>query len=69
MNLNAHRTMQLYGALLLLPAALLLSTFAYLPTITTVINSLFLPGFRGEPTAFVGLDNYRVLLDDPRSGR
>ena len=48
-----------------LPAALLLSTFAYLPTITTVINSLFLPGFRGEPTAFVGLDNYRVLLDDP----
>ena len=57
--------MQLYGALLLLPAALLLSTFAYLPTITTVINSLFLPGFRGEPTAFVGLDNYRVLLDDP----
>jgi len=57
--------MQLYGALLLLPAALLLSTFAYLPTITTVINSLFLPGFRGEPAAFVGLDNYRVLMDDP----
>lgn len=65
MNLNAHRTMQLYGALLLLPAALLLTAFAYLPTITTVINSLFLPGFRGEPAAFVGLDNYRVLMDDP----
>ncbi|MFI2818446.1 carbohydrate ABC transporter permease [Vreelandella piezotolerans] len=65
MNLNAHRTMQLYGALLLLPAALLLTAFAYLPTVTTVINSLFLPGFRGEPAAFVGLDNYRVLLDDP----
>lgn len=65
MNLNAHRTMQLYGALLLLPAALLLTAFAYLPTITTVINSLFLPGFRGDPAAFVGLDNYRVLMDDP----
>ncbi|MCO7243871.1 sugar ABC transporter permease [Halomonas sp. Ps84H-12] len=65
MNLNAHRTMQLYGALLLLPAALLLTAFAYLPTVTTVINSLFLPGFRGEPAAFVGLDNYRVLMDDP----
>ncbi|WP_445010733.1 carbohydrate ABC transporter permease [Vreelandella stevensii] len=65
MNLNAHRTMQLYSALLLLPAALLLTAFAYLPTVTTVINSLFLPGFRGEPAAFVGLDNYRVLLDDP----
>lgn len=65
MNLNAHRTMQLYGALLLLPAALLLTAFAYLPTVTTVINSLFLPSFRGEPAAFVGLDNYRMLMDDP----
>lgn len=24
-----------------------------------------MPGFRGEPAAFVGLDNYRVLMDDP----
>ncbi|MCL5427535.1 MAG: sugar ABC transporter permease, partial [Gammaproteobacteria bacterium] len=45
--MTSHRRMQLYGALLLLPAAVLLATFAYLPTITTVINSLFLPGFRG----------------------
>lgn len=57
--------MQLYGALLLLPAALLLTMFAYLPTVTTVINSLFLPGFRGAPTEFVGLENYQVLFDDP----
>ena len=57
--------MQLYGALLLLPAAVLLTTFAYLPTVTTVINSLFLPGFRGAPTEFVGLENYQVLFDDP----
>ena len=57
--------MQLYGALLLLPAVVLLTTFAYLPTITTVINSLFLPGFRGAPTEFVGLENYQVLFDDP----
>lgn len=57
--------MQLYGALLLLPAAILLATFAYLPTITTVVNSLFLPGFRGAPTQFVGLENYHVLFDDP----
>lgn len=57
--------MQLYGALLLLPAAVLLTMFAYLPTITTVINSLFLPGFRGAPTEFVGVENYQVLFDDP----
>lgn len=49
MNLNAHRTMQLYGALLLLPAALLLTAFAYLPTVTTVINSLFCPAFAASP--------------------
>lgn len=63
-EMNAHRRMQLYGALLLLPAAVLLSTFAYLPTIATLINSLFLPGFRGAPTEFVGLDNYRLLIED-----
>ncbi|WP_447958002.1 carbohydrate ABC transporter permease [Vreelandella sp. EE7] len=65
MTLTAHRKMQLYGALLLLPAAVLLGVFAYLPTITTVIQSLFLPGFRNEPAQFVGLENYQYLFDDP----
>ncbi|RUR32001.1 sugar ABC transporter permease [Vreelandella andesensis] len=65
MSFTDHRKMQLYGALLLLPAALLLATFAYLPTIATVVNSLFLPGFRGAPTQFVGLENYQVLFSDP----
>ncbi|WP_148252911.1 carbohydrate ABC transporter permease [Aidingimonas lacisalsi] len=62
--LTSHRHMQLYGALLLLPAAVLLATFAYLPTISTLINSLFLPGIRGEPPVFVGLENYQVLIQD-----
>lgn len=57
--------MQLYGTLLLLPAAVLLAAFAYLPTITTLINSLFLPGFRGAPAEFVGVENYQILFDDP----
>ncbi|WP_030071255.1 carbohydrate ABC transporter permease [Halomonas alkaliantarctica] len=65
MSFTDHRKMQLYGALLLLPAAILLATFAYLPTIATLVNSLFLPGFRGAPTQFVGLENYHVLFDDP----
>ncbi|MGE6604940.1 carbohydrate ABC transporter permease [Halomonas sp. NPDC076908] len=64
-EMTSLRRMQLYGALLLLPAAVLLATFAYLPTITTVINSLFLPGFRGAPAEFVGIENYQVLFDDP----
>lgn len=64
-SLDAHRGMQLYGMLLLLPAAILLITFAYLPTATTLINSLYIPSFRGEPRTFVGLDNYQDLLSDP----
>ncbi|HSP59014.1 MAG TPA: sugar ABC transporter permease [Halomonas sp.] len=63
-NVNPDRRMQVYGALLLLPAAFLLATFAYLPTVTTLVNSLFLPGFRGEPAAFVGLENYQLLIED-----
>ncbi|WP_447555186.1 carbohydrate ABC transporter permease [Vreelandella sp. EE22] len=65
MTFTAHHKMQLFGALLLLPAAVLLAVFAYLPTITTVINSLFMPGFRGAGPEFVGLENYRYLFDDP----
>lgn len=61
---SSHRRMQIYGALLLLPAAVLLSTFAYLPTIATAIESLFLPGIRGQPAEFVGLENYAALFDD-----
>tara|TARA_R100001230_G_C5682220_1_gene189621 strand:+ start:1029 stop:1913 length:885 start_codon:yes stop_codon:yes gene_type:complete len=65
MTLNNHRKMQLYGTLLLLPAAVLLAAFAYLPTITTLINSLFLPGFRGAPAEFAGVENYQILFDNP----
>ncbi|GHC17343.1 carbohydrate ABC transporter permease [Aidingimonas halophila] len=61
---NSDRRMQVYGALLLLPAAILLGTFAYLPTIATLIDSLFLPGIRGEPPAFGGLANYQALIED-----
>ena len=61
---NADRRMQVYGALLLLPAAVLLGTFAYLPTVTTLVNSFFLPGFRGSPPEFVGFENYAVLIED-----
>ena len=65
MTLNNHRKMQLYGTLLLLPAAVLLAAFAYLPTITTLINSLFLPGFRGALAEFAGVENYQILFDNP----
>lgn len=62
--LTQDRRMQIYGALLLLPAAVLLSTFAYLPTILTAWRSVMAPGRGGAPE-FVGLENYSYLLEDP----
>lgn len=65
MTLTQDRRMQIYGALLLLPAAVLLSTFAYLPTILTAARSVLAPGRADQPPEFVGLENYAYLLEDP----
>src|SRR4030081_1040114 len=55
----------LYGWLLLLPAAVLLALFTHYPAIATLWHS-----FRSTPrgsraSAFVGIDNYAQLFDDP----
>lgn len=55
----------IYGWLLLLPAAVLLVAFTHYPTVATVIDSLFSKGTIIRPSRFVGLDNYRMLIDDP----
>jgi sn-glycerol 3-phosphate transport system permease protein len=53
-----------YGWLLLLPAAVLLVTFTHYPTAATVIQSFFSTA-KGERAAeFVGLENYRFMLQD-----
>ena len=55
----------IYGWLLLTPAMILLIAFTHYPTVTTVIDSLFSKGTAIRPSRFVGLDNYRMLIDDP----
>lgn len=62
---SERRRMQIYGALLLLPAALLLGAFAYLPIVLTTVRSLFLPETASQPAEFVALENYAYLFDDP----
>jgi sn-glycerol 3-phosphate transport system permease protein len=53
-----------YGWLLLLPAAVLLVTFTHYPTVATLIQSFFSTA-KGERVAeFVGLENYRFMLED-----
>jgi len=54
-----------YGWLLLTPAAILLITFTHYPTIATVINSLFSKGTLIRPSRFVGLANYKMMIEDP----
>ncbi len=60
-----RRRSALYGWMLLSPALVLLTTFAFAPTIATLWQSLFSAGTRRRPPAFVRLDNYSDLLADP----
>ena len=55
----------LYGWLLLLPAAALLALFTHYPATATLWRSFQSTPRAGRGSVFVGLDNYRQLLDDP----
>jgi sn-glycerol 3-phosphate transport system permease protein len=60
------RTSQwLYGWLLLLPAAALLALFTHYPAAATLWQSFHSTPRAGRGSAFVGVDNYRALVDDP----
>lgn len=56
--------MQIYGWLLLLPAAVLLIAFTHYPTVATLVQSLFLSGSATRPAVFVGVENYQFMLED-----
>src|SRR2546425_10028600 len=60
------RTSQwLYGWLMLLPAAALLALFTHYPAAATLWQSFHSTPRAGRSSAFVGIDNYRALADDP----
>jgi sn-glycerol 3-phosphate transport system permease protein len=60
------RTAQwLYGWLLLLPAAALLALFTHYPAVATAWHSFFSTPRGARPPAYVGVDNYAQLVDDP----
>lgn len=62
---NERRRQTIYGWILLTPAAILLSLFAFYPSIATFWSSLFSRGTRRRPSEYVGLENYSDLLNDP----
>ena len=51
--------------LLLLPALVLLVAFTHYPALATLWDSFHATPKGGRPPAWVGLENYQVLLDDP----
>ncbi|MGA8122224.1 carbohydrate ABC transporter permease [Rouxiella badensis] len=61
---NKGLSLPLYGYLLILPALGLLLLFTHYPALATVWESVFSAARGGHPAHFVGLDNYRALLDD-----
>ncbi len=64
MTLRNSTLNQVYGWLLLTPAAILLIAFTYYPALATLWESFFSSGTALRPSVFVGLDNYRSMLDD-----
>ena len=60
------RTVQwVHGWLLLLPAAALLALFTHYPIVATLWQSFHSTSRAGRSSTYVGIDNYRALLDDP----
>lgn len=53
------------GPWLLLPAAVLLAVFVFRPLVRTLQLSAYASDLIGNPTRFVGLDNYISLVSDP----
>ena len=62
-----HRTLlvNVYGWLLLLPAAVLLVAFTHYPAVASLAQSFFSPKSALYPSHFVGLDNYATMAADP----
>jgi len=58
-------TLTVQGWLLLLPAAVLLAAFTHYPAAATIWQSFFSTPKGDHAAVYVGLDNYRDLLDDP----
>jgi len=60
------RTRQwLYGWLMLLPAMSLLVLFTHYPAVANLWHSFYSTPKASRPSVFIGLDNYRNLVEDP----
>lgn len=60
-----RRRHAMYAGMLLFPALVLLTTFAFWPSIATLWSSLYTRGTSRRPSQFAGLENYSDLFADP----
>ncbi len=59
-----RRQAAIHGWLLLLPAMVMLAAFTHVPAVMTIWHSFFSTPRGKREAKFIGLENYRVLLDD-----
>ena len=59
-----RRQAAIHGWLLLLPAIVMLAAFTHVPAVMTIWHSFFSTPRGKREAKFIGLENYRVLLDD-----
>ncbi|MGX1096335.1 carbohydrate ABC transporter permease [Amorphus sp. MBR-141] len=62
---DERRRISLYALMLLSPALILLTMFAFAPTVMTLWASLFSRGTSRRPSVFVDVQNYADLAADP----
>ena len=55
----------IYGWLLLLPAMAFLALFTHWPALATFIDSFYSTPRQRRASVFIGLENYRQIVDDP----
>jgi sn-glycerol 3-phosphate transport system permease protein len=58
-------TQWIHAWLLLLPAMVLLALFTHYPAVANLWHSFFSTPKGARPAVFIGLDNYRGLVEDP----
>ncbi len=55
----------IHGWLLLLPALALLALFTHFPAVATLVDSFWSTPRGARGSVFIGLDNYRTMVEDP----
>ena len=65
MHSAAPDTKAIHAYLLLLPAVVLLVAFTHAPAVATLIDSFYATPKGTRPGAWVGLENYQVMVADP----